>query len=293
MVDITNIFLDLVAKKSPAGDCFNTRNAPPNPLTSAINEITSELQNVRLVVLSNVKSYLREMNFGINKDPDVELLGTQQLLAGAAQHMSQLEELVQHIGSELHSQPRGHVMAAVSAMYAMLQEITTPFGILQAAARQQKREIERFKKLGYQPEIEPVQVAAKPKFDSKKRSTANGIISSRHHEEPLEPGLEEKLAQENVLLRSKLDDISSDVQEVERTAVSLSALSGLFASKVEEQNELIEQLRDEAQESTENVRAATKQIQQALRRSLSLHQIVAGAAAAAGVLLLILHRVVP
>eukprot|EP00997_Jenningsia_sp_PLL12_P005342 NODE_2116_length_983_cov_129.200214_g1732_i0.p1 GENE.NODE_2116_length_983_cov_129.200214_g1732_i0~~NODE_2116_length_983_cov_129.200214_g1732_i0.p1 ORF type:complete len:183 (+),score=52.73 NODE_2116_length_983_cov_129.200214_g1732_i0:339-887(+) len=181
----------------------------------------------------------------------------------------------------------------------MLQEFSMPFTEVQRVHRELRQRTLRFGRgdcqLPAAPAVRhnapglspPVTVLGVRAPQDGKEQPTNNQQQSAHVVEA-----QQVLERENESLQGELRDLVADLHQVEQTALSLSAMASLFASKVEEQNAQIEAVHRNAQDSTDYVQQARSQIAQATRRGLSFRFFVLLVLTAFSCILLVLDALV-
>jgi len=300
MRDLTEQLYDLVAEKRRTLPQSQSQAAPPAPAEGSIsfavtaNHIAEEILRVNEAVLRDNKHFLRHMCCGVEVD-DGPLRETEQLLAGAAQHVDQLQALIDAAAAAhpMNTQQLAHLHTIVAGLYGLLQECSGPFTALQAAHHSLQQQAAAFRRgPAARPRPAPVTAGVEAKLPTAAASVP--VTNSQVFEEPvLTDGEAHQLEQEHLELKSHLNDLSTEILEVEATAQSLSALAGLFATKVEEQNSQIAAIHKDAQESTDFVKQAARHITQATKHGVSFRFLILIALVGGSIILLALHAIVP
>ncbi|XP_033098792.1 syntaxin-18-like [Anneissia japonica] len=106
------------------------------------------------------------------------------------------------------------------------------------------------------------------KLTSSKAESANEV-NEDYSESGLSPEEIEMFQQENQMMLQERNNLD-EVRELESKVVDIAALQTVFMDEVVKQDEVIEQVREKAVTSTENIEGATEAIREAIKNNASL-----------------------
>ena len=105
------------------------------------------------------------------------------------------------------------------------------------------------------------------------RSNMQAALSTSRNETAV-AGEDDNFDVENEILQAQLERTSHDTSKVEAKITEISNLMSLFTTKVVEQNEQIETLQDEAEDTKENMKKGNEQLMEATKHMSGFRRFI-------------------